>query len=184
VWSSLTAVVFDDGARILDYNKCIDARSTCGCVVVVDVAQDMDAILERRPFGLRLEHTVWLAAFRDEILNLMPHPWVIEVAVPLLILIDTDRLIEIAQPADGATDDHQATRDRGIRSLPHFLGPVLRTTTQESLEACSAKINGLRSGKPGVLTKLIPRYWLPAGYIPLKSSNNGLQIFPEHGTKP
>jgi hypothetical protein len=35
-----------------------------------------------------------------------------------------------------------------------------------------------------VLTELIPRYGLPAGYIPLKSSNNGIQIFPEHRAKP
>ena len=30
---------------------------------------------------------------------------------------------------------------------------------------------------------MIPRYWLPAGYIPLKSSNNRFQIFLEHGAK-
>jgi hypothetical protein len=31
---------------------------------------------------------------------------------------------------------------------------------------------------------LVPRDWLSASYIPLKSFNNGLQIFPEHGAKP
>ena len=84
----------------------------------------MDTMLERIPFGLRLEYIVWQAAFRDEFLNLAPHPWVAEVAVFRLILLDRERLIVIDQLADGATDGRRATRDKGIRKLPHFLGPL------------------------------------------------------------
>jgi len=96
----------------------------------------MDAMLERRPFGLRLEHTVWLAAFRDEFLNLMPHTIV---AVTLLVLLDQERLIKITQPADGATNGHQATRDRGIRYLPLFLGPLHEQLPKDHLRPVQRK---------------------------------------------
>ena len=169
-WSSLTAVVFDDGARILDYNKCIDARSTCGCIVVVDVGQDMDAMLERRPSGLRLEHTVWLAAFRDEFLNLMPHQWVTEVAVTLLILIDRERLIEILQPTDAATDDYQTTRDRGIRKLPHFPGPQVERETLHFDSPYAKDIGG-----PAILGPSGSHPWL------LKGSEDPWLCVPDFG---
>ncbi len=99
----------------------------------------MNTMLERRPFGLRLEHIVWRAPFRYKFLDLMPHPWITDVAVTRLIRLDRERLFVTDQPVHAATDGRQATRNKGIQHVTHFLGSLHEQLPKNNLGSARKK---------------------------------------------